>query len=261
MSSDGSIKSAEISLKAKLFGERIDIKNLRPLFTPVSTAPFTFKTENDNIVIIFRYGVVVFFGSDDAEIAAITDKISPYISKVCDNDSEETNVILLDKGEDNVEHSGTICFKEKTIERFQLCAEVLAKSVILNYYENKVSAVFENVEPLAENLRSKGKSGTNLKNLNRQTGEIILSMTKTVGRAELLEKPDVLWDFPDLERLYAKISDEYEVRERNFALQRKLDIASDAVNSFVSLSQHRHISMLDWYVIILIMLAIIVDLM
>ena len=256
MSDDDSISSTEKLVKAKLFGERIDIKNIRSLFNPVATSPFTFVTAKNNIVVVFRYGAVVFFGCDDEEINQISEKIAPFISKSYDDDSEETNTLVFDKNEDNVDHSGVVSFKEKTIERYQVCAEILAKSVILNRYENKVSSVFENVEPLAENLKSKGRSGTNLKNLNRQSGEIILSMTQTIGRAELTEKPDVLWEHPELERLYIKLAEEYEIKERSNYLQQKLDVASKAVNSFVDINQHNHMSLLVWYVIILIAVAI-----
>ena len=41
------------------------------------------------------------------------------------------------------------------------------------------------------------------------------------------EKPDVLWDRPDLERLYARLEDEYELRERASALHRKLTVIGD----------------------------------
>ena len=49
-----------------------------------------------------------------------------------------------------------------------------------------------------------------------------------VGRAEILEKPDLLWDRPDLDRLYARLEDEYEIRERQSALDVKLGVVTRA---------------------------------
>ena len=48
------------------------------------------------------------------------------------------------------------------------------------------------------------------------------------GRVAIEEKPDVLWDRPDLERLYARLEDEYELSERGRTLARKLDVVQDS---------------------------------
>jgi hypothetical protein len=47
------------------------------------------------------------------------------------------------------------------------------------------------------------------------------------GRVAVAEKPDAVWDRPDLERLYARLQDEYEFKERAEALARKLALISE----------------------------------
>jgi hypothetical protein len=47
------------------------------------------------------------------------------------------------------------------------------------------------------------------------------------GRVAVAEKPDVVWDRPDLERLYARLQDEYELKEPAEALSRKLAVISE----------------------------------
>lgn len=247
------------NVTAKLLSERIDLKNIRTLFKPIATSPFIFQTAENNLVVLFRYGVGVFFGSDSEEISQITAQILPFMIKPCLDSSEEINQIIFHASEDTVEYSGTICFKDANLERFQLCAEVLARSVVLNNYENKLAHIFEKVEPLAEDLKNRGRSQASLTSLYKHTGEIILSMTQTIGQAELAERPDILWDQPELERLYSKLVDEYEIRERSLFLQQKLVIADNAVNSFINLKHHNYMSMLVWGIIILITTAIIVD--
>ena len=51
------------------------------------------------------------------------------------------------------------------------------------------------------------------------------------GRVAVGEKPDVLWDRPDLERLYARLEDEYELRERGETLNRKIAVISDTATT------------------------------
>ncbi len=45
-------------------------------------------------------------------------------------------------------------------------------------------------------------------------GNALLVQHRLSGRVAVGEKPDVLWDRPDLERLYARLEDEYELSER-----------------------------------------------
>ena len=48
----------------------------------------------------------------------------------------------------------------------------------------------------------------------RLIGQALLAQHRVSGRVAVEEKPDVLWDRPDLERLYARLEDEYELKER-----------------------------------------------
>jgi len=41
-----------------------------------------------------------------------------------------------------------------------------------------------------------------------------------IGPVEISEKPDILWDKPQLERLYSRLEDEYELKERAESLDR-----------------------------------------
>ena len=49
----------------------------------------------------------------------------------------------------------------------------------------------------------------------------------------------MLWDHPELERLHARLSDEYELRERGAALERKLGWIGNTIQTLLSLIQAR----------------------
>jgi uncharacterized Rmd1/YagE family protein len=69
----------------------------------------------------------------------------------------------------------------------------------------------------------------------------------------------VLWDHPQLERLYARLQEEYELRERSHAIERKLTLIHDAVGTLLELIQHKRSLRLEWYVIILIVIEIVLS--
>jgi uncharacterized Rmd1/YagE family protein len=73
-----------------------------------------------------------------------------------------------------------------------------------------------------------------------------------VGRAQVAEKPDLLWDRPDLDRLYNRLTDEYELVERDRALDRQLDLVASTAQTLLELIHARRSLHLEWYVVILI---------
>jgi uncharacterized Rmd1/YagE family protein len=81
-----------------------------------------------------------------------------------------------------------------------------------------------------------------------------------VGRVEIIDKPELLWDAPDLERIYLRLENEYEIRERQVALERKLDLISRTAETALDLLQHNTGLRVEWYVVILIVVEILLSL-
>ena len=81
-----------------------------------------------------------------------------------------------------------------------------------------------------------------------------------VGRAEIGDKPELLWEHPRLERLYALLEDEFELRERLAALDRKLELAARTERTLVELISTRHALRVEWYIVALIVLEILLTL-
>jgi uncharacterized Rmd1/YagE family protein len=82
------------------------------------------------------------------------------------------------------------------------------------------------------------------------------SELKIVGRVEVADKPELTWDHPELERLYVRLADEFEIRERHRVLDRKLELVSRTAQTVLELLQHRHSLRVEWYIVILILVEI-----
>ena len=80
----------------------------------------------------------------------------------------------------------------------------------------------------------------------------LLIQQKMVGRVETGEKPELLWDHPELERFYVRLAEEYELRDRDRALDRKLDVISRTVETLLGLVQTRSSLRVEWYIVLLI---------
>lgn len=81
-----------------------------------------------------------------------------------------------------------------------------------------------------------------------------------MGRVEVVDKPELLWEHPALERFYERLLDEFEIRERHVALERKLELVSRTAQTVLELLQARRSFRLEWYVVLLILLEIIISL-
>jgi uncharacterized Rmd1/YagE family protein len=75
----------------------------------------------------------------------------------------------------------------------------------------------------------------------------------------VLEKPEVLWERPNLERFYLRLEDEYELRERSRVLDRKLDLIARTSETLLELMQSRRSMRVEWYIVILIVIEILIS--
>ena len=81
-----------------------------------------------------------------------------------------------------------------------------------------------------------------------------------VGRVEVEETPELLWLHPELNRLYARLVEEYELRERSRAIERKLVLVQESVGTLLDLVQNQRSERLELLVVGLIGIEILLTL-
>jgi uncharacterized Rmd1/YagE family protein len=86
----------------------------------------------------------------------------------------------------------------------------------------------------------------------------MLVQNRVSGRVAVAEKPDVVWDRPDLERLYARLQDEYELKERADALSRKLSVISDTAEMLTDMIDTQRSLRLEVIIVLLILFEIVI---
>jgi uncharacterized Rmd1/YagE family protein len=156
--------------------------------------------------------------------------------------------------------SGAVSLDEVTLEKLQVIADALSKNLVLMLYEKKVADEFDKIEPLAQELATHGKVSADSKKLLSKIGSMLLIEHRMVGRAEIGDKPETLWNFPQLEGLYASLEDEFELKERQSALDRKLGLISDTAQTLADVWDNKQLLKLEWYVVGLIVFEIFISL-
>ena len=244
---------------ALFFGEEINLETLKNHHQSLATLPLMVTAGKHSCAVLLGYGAVVLFGLELAEEAAFLTELSPLVSGQFANPETESAVLHIKLTETERVKEGGILLHEFSIERLQIVADILAKSVVLSHYETSLASVFDQIEPFAASLQRDNGSRRQGRELLRQLGTTLLVQHKIVGRVEIIDKPELLWESPALESLYRRLEDEYEIRERHSALERKLELISRTAETVLEFMQHRTSLRVEWYVVILIVLEILLS--
>ena len=94
----------------------------------------------------------------------------------------------------------------------------------------------------------------------RLIGQALLVQHRVSGRVAIEEKPDVLWDRPDLERLFARVEDEYELKERTLTLKRKIDVIVETARALTDVIEADRATGLEISIVALIVTEILLTL-
>lgn len=254
------VASGTITLRAVLLGQRLDTKGLERQDT-IALMPVTQRVGEKGVAFLFRYGVVVLVGLSPAEEAAFLESLRFRVTEPLPTpEVDQVSILVKPEGEDQIDPSGIIVLKDASTDRLQIVANVMSKSVVEALHESQIAVAFDRIEPLAADIRRRGRGGRDARRLVRQIGEILVTQHRMVGRVAIEDKPDVLWDRPELERLYARLADEYELSERSRAIDRKLTLIGETARTLLDLVQDQRSVRLEWYIIILIFIEILLSL-
>jgi uncharacterized Rmd1/YagE family protein len=219
-----------LTARALIVGERIDTAGLeRP--DMISSLPLAFRVGERGMAALFRFGVAVMVGLSPLEEEDLLAKLRSRVTGVRALGDDETAVLeIAPDGDEQKSSSGPIQIKNLSPPRFLVIAEKLAAT---------------------------GRPPFRRRAMLRLIGQALLAQHRVSGRVAVEEKPDVLWDHPELERLYARLTDEYELHERADVLKRKLEVIGDTAQALTDIIDADRATRLEAAVVILIVLELI----
>jgi uncharacterized Rmd1/YagE family protein len=248
----------QFSARALLLGDRIDVSGLERT-DMIAGTPLAFKVGTHGRAALYRFGVAVFVGLSPLEEDEYLNKLKHRIAGQRVQSHDETAEVSVHfDHEDKIPPGGPIMLRDLSDERFLCLADALAKSVALGRDEGAVNAVLDIIEPFAAAVALNGRPPWKRREMLRLVGQALLVQHRVAGRIAVEEKPDVLWDRPDLERLYARLEDEYELKERSRMLQRKLDLVVETVRALTDILDTDRSTRLEATIILLIVVEILI---
>lgn len=250
----------EVEARALFVGQRLDLKKFEQT-SRLTDMPFVIRAGTNGYAVLFRYGVVVLFGLTGIEETAFLRDIQSYINESFEEPQIEDGHFIEDAKNPESVQPEFIRIKKWSLEYLQLFAEVLSKSAVLSHYEEQVKTAFDQMDRVSNDMKTGGwPKGANARHLLKHIGMTLSIQRNMVGQVEITEKPELLWDQPELTAIYMKVDAEYEITERHLALREKLDLIHKTAETMIGLLQEKRTYLVEWYIVILIVIDILMGL-
>jgi len=247
--------------RAVLTGTGLDLAALGST-DRTGAAPLVLDLPEGGLAVLFRHGALVIFAAPPAALAGCLARIAPHVRQPFPPGEQETETldIRVDPMTREAIEGNTLVIADTSLEKLLLVADIMAKSVSLACHERSIERQFERIEPFATSVDHRGRGGRAARELLQHLGAALLAEHRVVAGARVDDAPELLWDHPELERLWARVRDEFEIRERSAALHAKLALVSRTAGTALDYLQAARSLRLEWAIVGLIVVEIAITL-
>ena|SRR5579872_4603182 len=137
----------------------------------------------------------------------------------------------------------------------------LAQAIKLEAFEDAIQMAIRKNSTLPEEIASRGITSLSRTALFKRMGEIFLARSSINLNSEYLDTPEFFWRNPNLEPFYMMTKKFLDIPSRVMSLNQKLDVLQDLFDILNSQVEHRHSSMLETIIILLIFIEIIISIL
>lgn len=136
----------------------------------------------------------------------------------------------------------------------------LAQSIKLEAFEEAIKEAIKKNNYLPEEIATRGVISLSRRAIFKRIGEIFIARSSINLNIEYLDAPEFFWRNPNLEPFYIMTKKFLDIPSRVMALNQKLDVLQELLDILNSQVQHRHSSLLESIIILLIAVEIIISL-
>jgi uncharacterized Rmd1/YagE family protein len=216
------------------------------------TDPIQLARPDGLIVFAFRWGAVVLVGASKEQESSLLAELHGLLSHPLAQPVEETARVQIGAEEDSVDAGGIIHLKDFSIPRLAVVADSLAKSAALTQQETTLAQTLDGMEPVVTSLRGLGRMSVSSRSLLRLVGSALAARNRAAARIQPDDKPGILWNHPTLEGLHLRLAEEFELKERSAALDRKLTLIGETVETLLAMIEARRSRTLEVAIVVFI---------
>jgi uncharacterized Rmd1/YagE family protein len=154
---------------------------------------------------------------------------------------------------------GVLQLDELGPARAAAVAIVVAQSAAMEYYERLVDDLFARTDALVDRLEKSGTVRARPARLHRFIGEAITSRNEVLSVLHLLDKPDEVWEDPELDRIYDDLRAEFDLTDRYQSLEIKLRGVQESLELVLDVARDRRMWLLEMSIALLILVELVLS--
>jgi len=215
-----------------------------------------YRLDDYSFIYVKDYGSVAFFNCTEK---AKTDFFNAVFTK-------EVKIASLpfEKYKIKIEEEQPIIIGFDEIELPRITVDIahiimlnLSQSVAVDYYYLQSSALLESSAVYAKQLEDTGKIKLTRNKMRSFIGKTMNIKNKIAEELFIFETSTLAWNTEELSEIDKKINEELNTIERHHGLQHNLAVVKENLDLFKDILQHKHSSLLEWIIIILILFEVI----
>jgi uncharacterized Rmd1/YagE family protein len=252
------VKAFDIASSYDLHKAR-EILEQEPSARMVKPDPLLVQLEENKMLVVFRYGAIVFFNVQPREIQRLTDRLRPSAIRENKISSEDDFLLYITTQQKKPEGTSEWYIKEFNRDIALLVGVVLSRSVSLEYYEKLVADALEQFQQTISALATKGWIPHRQREAFKHVGFALSVEHDLAYDVAILDDPDALCDGGSrVELLYTRLKREFELEDRIRVIQQKISFISRFSTFVLSRLDSQRAMYLEWIIILLILSEILI---
>ncbi len=241
-------------------GESVDLKRIQEgikQYTYLNRDdPLVVRLLKDQYAVLTKFGAVSFWNVSGKLRRQFLKELQPYVnSKRPFYPYDEDTKVLVGSGAERVTFE-KVYITDLDPGKIKIISYVLSQSVALERYEEDIETSLSEVGSIVEGMKAVGKAPMSEKELLKQIGRVLSVKQIAVSHLALFDKPEEVWESPELEKLYSLMSSEYELRVRFEVLDKKINYLSDISQMLMNFLAEKRNAFLEIVIIVLIVIEI-----
>eukprot|EP00928_Gymnodinium_smaydae_P031930 TRINITY_DN23270_c0_g2_i1.p1 TRINITY_DN23270_c0_g2~~TRINITY_DN23270_c0_g2_i1.p1 ORF type:complete len:561 (+),score=73.27 TRINITY_DN23270_c0_g2_i1:63-1685(+) len=199
---------------------------------------------------VFDFGCLVCWGCNPDEAAAARAALKPYLKEPKESADIEEDGVDFEQRDLKSFEVWLSCRAPPTFERASL-AYALAQSVRLGSLEMRVERWISRTRTFPEQLAKHGHTNIKGREVTRMMGELFALRHEVNLETDILDTPDLFWDYSDYVPLYRSARGHLDVDRRVEVLNKRFEVLQDLFDALEAELTERHATRLEWVVIVL----------
>jgi uncharacterized Rmd1/YagE family protein len=247
--------------EAVAFAENFPLRDLAAALPGGRLRPheLRYALDGHGEVFLYAFGAAVFHDTPGDQRDKVLERIRAALPRLGRKVVAETFTVREEPGARTGFVDGVLHIAELSSARAATVSVVVAQSAAMEYYERLVDDLFARTDALVDKLEKSGTVRARPTRLHRFIGEAITSRNEVLSVLHLLDKPDEVWEDPELDRIYDDLRAEFDLVDRYQALEAKLRGVQESLELVLDVARDRRMYLLEVSIALLILVELVLS--